>query len=175
MRKPLLFTLLVLLGLAVDLLTKWIAFAKLDNTQIYVLIPNVLVLEHAENHGVAFSMFAGHPAFILSITSLAIAFIIWLYGRSYKTAHTLAVSAMALLLIGAIGNLIDRVALGYVRDFIDFVPPIPLIGRWAVFNVADIAITVGVILYAISELFFAPDPQKKLPDETKPVEHHSGA
>jgi signal peptidase II len=160
MRKPIPFTLLVLLGLAVDLVTKWLAFRALDPTQMYPLIPDVLVLEHAENHGVAFSMLAGHSSIIIAITSIAITFIVWLYIHTYKKAHPLAIAAMGLLLIGATGNLIDRIMLGYVRDFIDFVPPIPVIGHWAVFNIADIAITVGVSLYAICEFFFAPKEEK---------------
>ena len=162
MRKPLPFTLLILLGLAVDLVSKWLAFRALDPTEEYPVIPGVLVLEHAENHGAAFSMLAGHSVLLIAITSVAIAGIIWLYASTYKKAHPLAVAAMGLLLIGAIGNLVDRILFGYVRDFIDFVPPIPIIGRWAVFNVADIAITVGVILYALVECFLAPKEEKAL-------------
>ena len=59
--------------------------------------------------------------------------------------------ALALILIGAVGNLIDRVALGYVRDFIDFRPELPIVGHWAVFNVADMCICAGVGLYLIGE------------------------
>ncbi len=160
MRKPLPFVLVVLLGLAVDLLTKWVAFRALSPSEFYPVIKDILVFEHAENHGVAFSMLAGHPEFIIVLTSLALAFIVWLYIKTRETAHSLAIAAMALLLIGAAGNLFDRIMLGFVRDFIDFVPPIPIIGHWAVFNVADIAITIGVTLYAISEIFFAPEVDK---------------
>ncbi|MEI6236840.1 MAG: signal peptidase II [Planctomycetota bacterium] len=166
MRKPIPFAILVLLGVGVDLLTKWYAFRQLSAMQYYVVIPNILDFVHAENHGVAFSMLAGRPGIIITVTSLAIAFIIWMYSTTYAKAHTLSIIAMNLLLIGAIGNLIDRVSLGYVRDFIDFVPQIPIIGHWAVFNVADIAITIGVILFAIAEFFFVPKEEKTSETQT---------
>ncbi len=143
MRKPIPFFTLVLLGIGFDLLTKWIAFGALTPKDVYVLIPNVLVFVHAENRGVAFSMFSGSPWFILAVTSAAVVFLIWLFGQLREKAHGLVLFAIALLLIGATGNLIDRVWLNYVRDFIDFVPPIPWIGHWAVFNVTDMCITFG--------------------------------
>ena len=165
MRKPIPFAILVLLGIVFDLLTKNLAFSALSPTTTYVLIPNVLEFVNAKNFGVAFSLLAGFPWFILVVTSGAIVFLIWLYTRIRETAHGLLIAAIALLLIGATGNLIDRLFLGYVRDFIDFTPRLPLIGHWAVFNVADIGITVGVILFVIAEFFFAPAPEKKTPDE----------
>ena len=60
-------------------------------------------------------------------------------------------AALGLLLIGATGNLADRICFGHVRDFIDFVPPLPLVGHWPVFNLADICITTGVALYLLGE------------------------
>lgn len=166
MRKPIPFAILVLSGIVFDLLTKYLAFSALSPTTTYVLIPNVLVFVNAKNFGVAFSLLAGFPWFILAVTSAAIVFLIWLYTRVRETAHGLLITAIALLLIGATGNLIDRLFLGYVRDFIDFTPRLPLIGHWAVFNVADIGITVGVILFVIAEFFFAPTSEKKTSDES---------
>ncbi|HLX62018.1 MAG TPA: signal peptidase II [Planctomycetota bacterium] len=159
MRKPIPFAIVVALGLALDLLTKKLAFDKLSPNESYSLIPDVLQLVHAENHGVAFSMLASYPSVILVVTSLAIIFLIWLYARVRLRANRVALVSIALLLIGATGNLIDRVIFHYVRDFIDFMPQLPLIGHWAVFNVADICITTGVILYAVNEIFFAKTPR----------------
>jgi signal peptidase II len=164
MRKPLLFFTIVLAGIGLDLLTKKLAFDKLPWPQTYVLIPNVLEFVHAENHGVAFSLLAQHPAIILSFTSVAIVLLALFYARVRRRAQALVLAALALLLIGATGNLIDRLAFDFVRDFIYFVPELPVIGHWAVFNVADICITVGVILFLVSELFFS-----KRPEENKAV------
>lgn len=166
MRRPIPFILLVLLGIGFDLLTKWLAFRALSPKDLYVIIPDVLVFVHAENHGVAFSMFADKPWFILTVTSAAVVFLAWLYSQLKDKAHGLVLVAINLLLIGATGNLIDRVFLGYVRDFIDFVPQIPVIGHWAVFNVADVCITVGVILYAIAELFLQQPPDSQPQEAT---------
>ena len=67
--------------------------------------------------------------------------------------------ALGLLLVGAIGNLIDRLVYQFVRDFIQFVPPVPIVGHWAVFNVADMCITVGVFLFLIGEIFLKSSPE----------------
>jgi len=166
MRKPIPFAIVVLLGIGFDLLTKYCAFHALGRGQAYVLIPNVFAFVHAENHGVAFSMFADYPWLILAVTSAAIAGLIGWFAWIREKGHPLALVATALLLIGATGNLMDRLTFNFVRDFIDFVPPIPWIGHWAVFNVADICITAGVILYVIVELFLTTE--KKSPASPAP-------
>ena len=81
--------------------------------------------------------------------------------------------ALGLLLVGAIGNLIDRLVFHYVRDFIQFVPRIPLIGQWAVFNVADMCITIGVILFLICELFLKSNAEE--PEKTEKAENATAA
>jgi signal peptidase II len=114
----------------------------------------------AENRGVAFSLLRDHPGIIMCVSVGALFAILYLYSRIWRTAHSVMIVALGLLLIGAIGNLIDRLVFSYVRDFIQFVPPIPIIGHWAVFNVADMCITVGVILFVISELFLKGSHEK---------------
>lgn len=100
------------------------------------LIGQWLVLEYAENRGVAFGLFAG-VGWLVPLASLIIVAV--LLGRHLRTPvvtplQTLAVGA---ILGGAIGNLSDRLRLGYVVDFI-------AVGAWPNFNVADGAITIGV-------------------------------
>jgi signal peptidase II len=153
MRRPLVFAILVLAGLALDLCSKWLVFAWLNGSGGHQLIPGVLHIVTAENHGVAFSLFREWPGVILGIRIIATALLVWLYVTYWREAPASALAALNLALIGAAGNLTDQLVFGHVRDFIDFVPRIPLIGHWAVFNVADMCITTGVILYLFGELF----------------------
>jgi signal peptidase II len=155
MRSPLPFTLLILFGIATDLLSKWLVFAHLqaNDTEGVLLIPGILHITLAQNRGVAFSLFKDSQLFILSVSALAIGGIVYMYVKNWRTARAPLIFALGLLLTGAIGNLVDRLYFGYVRDFIDFVPPVPFVGRWAIFNVADICITTGVLLFLFSEFF----------------------
>jgi signal peptidase II len=160
MRRPTFFFLFVLIGLAIDLGSKWLVFHQLRDGGDYELAPGIIHITTAKNEGVAFSMLKEHPSLILLISAGAIAAIVWLYTKSWRAGRLPLIVSLGLLLIGATGNLADRLYFHYVRDFIDFVPEIPLIGHWAVFNVADICITVGVFLFLFSELFLqtsAPD------------------
>ena len=161
MRRPLPFFIFVALLVGLDLGSKWAVFYYLQFEERYALIPELLSLTPAKNTGVAFSMFKGSSAlwFVL-LSSLAIVAFTLIYLRSRKTAPSLVIVALGLLLSGAAGNLYDRVMFEYVRDFIDFVPQIPVIGHWAVFNLADMCITVGVALYFIAEMI-RPNSQKE--------------
>lgn len=173
MRRPLAFATLVLLGVVLDHASKFIVFNRLLDGEIYVVIPGWLQIMRAENTGVAFSMFRNQPLFILGVSLFALIAITWLYLKIWRTAHPLMIWSMGLLLVGAVGNLIDRIAFKFVRDFIDFVHPVPLVGRWAVFNVADICITVGVILFVFAELFLKDKPANAAPTPSAPPETKS--
>lgn len=151
MRGPITFALSVVLGVSLDLFSKWLVFGQLAMGQAYQLWPGVLHISPAENRGVAFSLLKDHPSIIYVVSLVAITVLITIFWRVRERATALLLCALGLLLVGAIGNLVDRLFFGHVRDFIDFVPPLPLIGHWAVFNVADMCITVGVGLYLISE------------------------
>ena len=98
------------------------------------------------NTGVAFGLFRNHNT-ILSILSLAVIIYIARDSMARKKDKSLCQRvALGLILGGASGNLIDRLRLGYIIDFLDF-------RVWPVFNIADSAITIGIILLAI-EIFF---------------------
>ena len=97
-----------------------------------------LALEYAENRGAAFGLF-GDSGSALAIASLAIiAGLLWQYFRAEQPPLWQSV-AVGAILGGAIGNFLDRVRLGYVVDFIS-------VGMWPNFNVADSAISIGVIV-----------------------------
>jgi len=104
---------------------------------------------HAHNTGAAFGLFQGY-SFALTIIALVGIVVILLYAflvyhRIPYLDNRLNGVALGLVLGGTVGNLIDRLSLGYVTDFIDF-------GFWPAFNIADSAITVGVIIFAYSLL-----------------------
>lgn len=116
------------------------------------LVSDFVRLTFVRNSGTAFGLLSGNNLALVFTTLLAIAALLILVFRSRKTDGRLAFP-LVLVLGGALGNLIDRIRLGEVIDFID-------IGfesfRWPVFNVADIAVTLGVALFCYHSIFSKP-------------------
>ena len=109
--------------------------------------PGVLQLRYVENEGVAFGMLAGARWIMVGVTSL-MCLILLLFLLLYRRHTGLSLFASVLIIAGGVGNIIDRVILGYVVDYISvsFFPP--------VFNFADCCIVVGVVLLLIYFFFF---------------------
>lgn len=149
--------------LVFDQATKWLVMATFEPFEVMEVIPN-LNLTLMFNTGAAFSFLAdagGWQRWLFAALALGIsaALIVWLL-RLRQDEKLLALS-LALLIGGALGNLIDRVLLGHVIDFIQvYLPFIPLamFNPWPSFNVADSAITLGVILL-ITASALEPRPQ----------------
>ncbi len=136
-----------------DQLTKIASVNALKGKPSFVLIRGVLEFYYLENHGAAFSLFEDAQWFFFIIATAAIVFIAWMLHRIPKTKRMLPLHASLLCIsAGAAGNLIDRVMLGYVRDFIYF----SLI-NFPVFNVADIFVTVATFFLIIEILFVYKD------------------
>ena len=114
------------------------------------LIPHVIGLRYSENTGMAFSLLSRHT-WLLSALSVLLILVGWLTLRRYRLGRLSRVAAM-LMLGGAVGNLIDRLLVGYVVDMFEV-----LLFRFAIFNVADMALTVGAALLAVTLLFFPKD------------------
>jgi signal peptidase II len=95
-------------------------------------------------------MLTGAPSLLFVALGLVVAIGIMIWMRRHATGHRVTAAALSLILGGALGNVIDRVARGYVIDFIDF-----HVNHWhfAAFNVADSAITVGAILLIAQSVF----------------------
>lgn len=113
-------------------------------------------LTYAQNTGAAFSIFYGKTD-ILSVISIIGVIIILVYVfviyRHFPSLDTrLNKVALGLILGGTLGNLIDRLWLHYVRDFIGA-------GPWPVFNIADSSLVIGIIIFAASILFFSRGPE----------------
>lgn len=127
--------------LATDRLTK----ALYEDARA-VLIPGVLALRGTRNTGMAFGWLPGGAPVLIPLTLAALAGFLWYLRR--HTLTRLCQYGCGLMLGGALGNLIDRVLLGYVIDFID-----PVFLNWFVFNAADAGITVGAALLLYHLLF----------------------
>jgi signal peptidase II len=150
--------------LAADLATKaWVtrAFAPGDVVSVTPFFNLVLVY----NTGAAFSFLAGAGGwqrwFFMAVSAVVSVVIVWLLSRHYR--ERLMACALALVLGGALGNLYDRVTLGKVVDFVQ----LHAAGYyWPAFNVADSAISVGVVLLvwdSIREGFAARDAKRQQP------------
>lgn len=141
-------TLIVAATLALDQLTKEIIVREIgpeSSRHVIEVIPGVLDFAFVRNTGSAFGLFQGQSSILTVLALVAIAFLATYYFR--RARHDILVAlALGLQLGGAIGNVIDRMRYGYVVDFIDF-------PWWPSFNVADSAITVGVILLMYALLF----------------------
>lgn len=122
--------------------------ARALSVEPLVLIPGALELTYLENRGAVWGLMQGWRVVFLIATFLFLGIVIWLYSKKRKSMSLLTRIILALLFSGAIGNLIDRMFLGYVRDMIY----VSLI-RFPVFNVADSAITIAAALLVIETLF----------------------
>jgi len=144
------FLLVALAVLAFDQWTKWLVEVHLPHLSSVRVIPGFLNFTHVRNTGVAFGLFAAgrggdvHALALSLVGAMALAVVLVYFWRTPARDQLLLV-ALALVLGGAIGNLTDRIAGGAVTDFIDV-----YVGtyHWHTFNVADSAITIGLLLMA---------------------------
>lgn len=143
------FLLVALAVLALDQWTKWLVEVHLPHLASVRVIPGLLNFTHVRNTGVAFGLFAArgsdlHAVALSLVGALALAVVLVYFWRTPARDQLLLV-ALALVLGGAIGNLTDRIAGGAVTDFIDVYVRTY---HWHTFNVADSAITIGLVLMA---------------------------
>jgi signal peptidase II len=95
-------------------------------------------IHHVQNSGIAFGLFASRTSIVIAVTAIAVCAMLLFFARS-GGRHPVLPVALGLVLGGSIANLIDRVRLGHVTDFLDFV-------AWPAFNLADTFIVVGVAI-----------------------------
>ena len=150
--------LLISLGvLVLDQWTKWLVEVHLPHHTAEPIIPGFLNLTHVRNTGVAFGLFASEVGGgrLLTLLGLAALVAVGLYFWFAPSRDRSLLVALALVVGGAVGNLIDRISSGAVTDFIDvYVGP----HHWPSFNVADSAISIGIVLMAIDS--FRPRPRE---------------
>jgi signal peptidase II len=139
--------------IGLDQLTKALVVRSLDLHEYLPLVDGLLSLSHVRNRGAAFGLLSDwdlpHQSALLSALSIAALAAIAVYFFRLPSAARLPRLALALVLGGAVGNLVDRVRLGYVVDFIHVYWRQH---QWPDFNVADSAITIGVTLLVLDIL-----------------------
>lgn len=152
--KLLIFDLLFLIVLvAIDQITKYAAVIKLKNQPAFNIIDGVLEFNYLENRGAAFGMLQNQKVFFVFVAVIFLGVIIYVLFKApaekkYNSLHILLV----LIAGGAIGNMIDRLRLDYVVDFIYIV-----LINFPIFNVADIYVTVSTFILVIQVLFVYKD------------------
>lgn len=146
--------------LALDQVTKWVVLRELGpgGTRDEIdIIPGLLQFNFVRNTGSAFGLFQGSSD-VLKVVSLVVIVALAAYYARAATRDWVLALGMGLQLGDALGNVIDRFRHGYVVDFID-------VPRWPTFNVADSAITVGVVLLMYALLFREPRIEREPADD----------
>ena len=139
------YYILAIIVILVDQWTKWIVDKKMEVYESIPIIENFFYFTSHRNKGAAWGILQGHMTFFYIITVVVIVGIIYYMQKHAKDNRLLAIS-LSLLLGGAIGNFIDRLVRKEVVDFLDF---IIINYDFPIFNVADSALTIGVILILI--------------------------
>ena len=147
------FALVVVCAFAADQLTKWLVTSRLALGSS-VSIAGPLEISHVQNSGIAFGFFSQATSLVIVLTSAVVAWMVFFFAHS-GARHPLLPAALGLVVGGSVSNLFDRVAHGYVTDFIDF-------GFWPSFNLADSFIVLGVATL----IFFLIAPDRYLPRST---------
>ena len=143
-------TFFIIILVAVDQILKYVVSANLRYAEDITIIPNLLSLTYVENRGAAFGMFQNQRWFFIIFAAAMIAFFVYLIKYKNFNDKMFLISA-TLIISGGIGNLIDRLFLGYVVDYIklSFFSPIC--------NFADYCITFGTVILIIYVMFFYKD------------------
>ncbi len=152
----LIFELLIAIGvIALDLITKALVSGSMSEGQTIPIIQDVLHISYHKNTGAAWSILEGKIAFFIVLTIISVIVLCVVLFMNRK-GHLLLRLPLSLILGGAIGNFIDRVAFGYVRDMIDF-----RLINFPIFNVADMALTIGVAILCVYVIFIYKEPKKE--------------
>ena len=141
----------ILLLILIDQISKLIISKYLVNSN-FILIPKFLMFTYIKNFGAAFGILEGKRIFFIIITVIVSSYLIYELIKSKEKFNTLS---LVLIISGILGNFIDRVVFGYVRDFISFSIFNP------VFNLADSFIVIGVIIYVINMFVGGKNESKK--------------
>lgn len=141
---------IIIVILALDQLTKYLIQINLSPVGTSMpVIDGFLQLTNVHNTGAAWGMLEGFRWLFIPMTLIVAGLLVYIIVRFNKKLTLFSRITLALLFAGAVGNFIDRVALSYVRDFVDITPWF----SFPVFNVADSALSVGCVFLVIDALF----------------------
>jgi signal peptidase II len=152
LKKIIIIAMISIATLVIDFFTKGLIVKNISRFE-HIDVTPFLRIVHIENKGAAFGMFSqlGNNVFIF----IALIAIIFIFLFLLKLPVGLELCSLSLVLGGAAGNLVDRIRIGKVIDFIDIYVNN---WHWPAFNVADSALTVGITLFIISNLFHRKRP-----------------
>ncbi len=151
--------------LLLDQLSKYLVETRIPLYSYWAPIPaleNLFRLTHTANTGAVFGLFQGTGMFFAALAVFVAGAIIY-FNLTLPGGQWLLRIALGLQLGGALGNLIDRLRQGHVTDFID-------VGPWYIFNIADMAVVGGVILFGIVLIREERKQQKNTPSKINPAE-----
>ena len=159
-----LYSAVILGGIGIDQLTKWLAATYLKQVGTLPLLENALHLTYHTNKGMAFGMLETHRWIFMSVSTVTILALAFLLYSGYVRTNKFYTVSLSLIISGGIGNMIDRVFLGYVIDFIDF-----RLIDFAIFNGADsfVCVGAGLLIFALLRDVIAEAKNQKKQDENK--------
>ena len=138
-------------AIAADQLTKYIVTSRLQlDDAVHVVGP--FWIHHVQNSGIAFGLFASATVVVILLTAIAVSAMLVFFGRS-GARHPILPVALGLVIGGSLSNLLDRVRLGYVTDFLD-------LRYWPAFNLADSFIVIGVLVLLAALVFAEREPRR---------------
>lgn len=161
-KKHISCSIMIILIVAFDQITKYFASLKLADGSVAKFIPGVVQFKYAENTGMAFSMLSGARWVFIALT-VVVCVGVFYYLFSNRCKSLWLYWSLGVILSGGIGNLIDRIRFGYVVDFIE-----PTFVNFAIFNIADCAVTCGAVVLVGYLLYDA------FKDVKKPKENSNG-
>jgi signal peptidase II len=153
--------LVVVAALAADQLTKRLVSSQLSlGDEVELVGP--FTIHHVQNSGIAFGLFSSATPVVIVLTGVAIAWMAGFFARS-GARHPVLPVALGLVMGGSLSNLVDRVRLGHVTDFLD-------LRWWPAFNLADTFIVVGVLILLATLVAADREPrrQRRLPPDAPP-------
>lgn len=161
-KKHISCSIMIILIVAFDQITKYFASLKLADGSVAKFIPGVVQFKYAENTGMAFSILSGARWVFIALT-VVVCVGVFYYLFSNRCKSLWLYWSLGVILSGGIGNLIDRIRFGYVVDFIE-----PTFVNFAIFNIADCAVTCGAVVLVGYLLYDA------FKDVKKPKENSDG-
>lgn len=152
--------------IAVDLLTKHFIYGHCNTVDDIVIIDGVIRFTAVRNTGASFGIAKDHTTALTVISAVSSVLLIFFLFYSNTNKNKWLRSALIMITAGAIGNVVDRIAFGYVRDFVYF----ELID-FAVFNLADSCLTVGAVVLMIYIIFFYAKEESKAKEKKEETEY----
>ena len=147
-RREMFYIFIIALVTGIDQWTKYLAETQLKPINTIPLVQDIFHLTYARNTGAAFSILRDKQVFLILVTAIVVVALICYLIKILKTGEATLKLALTFIIGGALGNLIDRIRLNYVTDFLDFT-----LINYPIFNFADVFVVLGVVVLSYFVLF----------------------